>query len=45
MLNKYVGGVNWHALRHYMGFVPVFYIVATSFLLVIFDKIRFKKRI
>ncbi len=43
ILNKYVGGVNWHALRHYMAFIPVFYVVATSFILVIAEKIKRRK--
>lgn len=40
LLNKYVGGVNWYALRHFMGFIPIFYICCTAFILLLNNKMK-----
>jgi hypothetical protein len=38
LLNKYVAGIHWMAFRHYLGFIPVWYVSCTAFLLVLNSK-------
>jgi hypothetical protein len=42
LVNDYIAGVNWAAFRHYLGFIPVLYVMCTGFLLVLHTK-YFKK--
>ncbi len=38
LVNNYVAGVHWVAFRHYLGFIPVMYVMCTAFLLVLIEK-------
>lgn len=38
LVNKYIEAIHWVAFRHYLGFIPVLYVMCTGFLLVLHSK-------
>ena len=38
LANKYIATIYWMAFRHYLGFIPVFYVSCTAFIVVLYSK-------
>ena len=38
LVNKYIATIHWMAYRHYLGFIPVFYISCTAFIVILYSK-------
>ncbi len=38
LANKYIATIHWMAYRHYLGFIPVFYVSCTGFIVVLYSR-------